>query len=70
MVNKVKVGDKAPDFSLPDMENRTRSLKEFLGQKVVLAFSSVLSLLFAQKKCVPSGIVWLDLTLSRHKLSP
>jgi len=38
MVNKVKVGDKAPNFNLPDVENRTRSLKEFLGQKVVLVF--------------------------------
>ncbi len=35
---KLKVGDKAPDFNLPDVENRTRSLKEFLGQKVVLVF--------------------------------
>src|SRR5512138_203595 len=34
----VKVGDKAPDFKLPDAQNRTRSLKEFLGQKVVLVF--------------------------------
>jgi peroxiredoxin/cytidylate kinase len=33
-----KTGDKAPDFTLPDTENRTRSLKEFLGQKVVLVF--------------------------------
>ena len=38
MVNNLHVGDKAPDFSLPDAENRTRNLKEFLGQKVVLAF--------------------------------
>ena len=38
MVNKLKVGDKAPSFNLPDAENRTRSLKEFLGQKVVLVF--------------------------------
>ncbi len=38
MIEKVKVGDKAPDFSLPDIENRTRSLKEFLGQKVLLVF--------------------------------
>jgi peroxiredoxin/cytidylate kinase len=38
VVNKVKVGDKAPNFSLLDVENRTRSLKEFLGQKVVLVF--------------------------------
>ncbi len=38
MVSQVKVGDKAPDFNLPDMEKRSRSLKEFLGQKVILVF--------------------------------
>lgn len=38
MVNKINVGAKAPNFSLPDAENITRSLKEFLGQKVVLVF--------------------------------
>jgi peroxiredoxin len=38
MVNQIKVGDKAPDFALPDTELKTRSLKEFLGHKVVLAF--------------------------------
>ena len=38
MANKIKVGDKAPDFTLPDTEMKQRSLKEFLGQKVVLAF--------------------------------
>lgn len=38
MVNKINVGEKAPNFSLPDAENRTRSLKEFLGQEVVLVF--------------------------------
>jgi peroxiredoxin len=37
MVN-VKVGDKAPDFTLPDADMKPRSLHEFLGQKVVLAF--------------------------------
>jgi peroxiredoxin/cytidylate kinase len=36
MVYKVKVGTKAPNFNLPDVENRIRSLKEFLGQKVIL----------------------------------
>jgi glutaredoxin-dependent peroxiredoxin len=34
----IKVGDKAPDFTLPDIDMKPRSLKEFLGQKVVLAF--------------------------------
>ena len=38
MVSKIKVGDKAPDFALPDVDLKTRSLKEFLGQKIVLAF--------------------------------
>ncbi|MGZ4850050.1 MAG: peroxiredoxin [Candidatus Bathyarchaeia archaeon] len=35
---KIKVGDKAQDFTLPDTDMKPRSLKEFLGQKVVLAF--------------------------------
>jgi len=38
MINKVKVGDKAPDFTLPDTELKPRSLREFLGNKTVLAF--------------------------------
>ena len=38
MSAKIKVGDKAPDFALPDIDMKQRSLKEFLGEKVVLAF--------------------------------
>ena len=38
MANNIKVGDKAPDFTLPDIDMKPRSLKEFLGKKVVLAF--------------------------------
>ncbi len=38
MVNQIGVGDKAPDFALPDTDLKPRSLGEFLGQKVVLAF--------------------------------
>jgi peroxiredoxin len=38
MANQIKVGDKAPDFTLPDTDLKPRSLKEFLGKKVVLAF--------------------------------
>jgi peroxiredoxin len=34
----VKVGDKAPDFTLFDTEKKGRTLKEFLGKKTVLAF--------------------------------
>jgi peroxiredoxin len=38
MVNQIKVGEKAPDFTLPDVDTKLTSLKDFLGQKVVLAF--------------------------------
>ena len=38
MSTKIKVGDKAPEFTLTDTEMKPRSLKEFSGQKVVLAF--------------------------------
>lgn len=38
MSNKIKVGDKAPDFTLPDTDKKPRSLNEFSGQKIVLAF--------------------------------
>jgi peroxiredoxin len=34
----LKVGDKAPDFTLHDTDRKERSLKEFLGKKTVLAF--------------------------------
>ncbi len=33
-----RVGEKAPDFTLPDTDLKPRSLHEFQGQKVVLAF--------------------------------
>jgi peroxiredoxin/cytidylate kinase len=36
----VEVGEKAPNFSLSDTENRNRSLNEFLGQKTVLVFDA------------------------------
>jgi len=36
--NAIKVGDKAPDFTLPDTDLQPRNLKEFLGNKTVLAF--------------------------------
>jgi len=34
----LKVGDKAPDFSLPDQTGNVRSLKDFKGKKLVLYF--------------------------------
>lgn len=34
----LKVGDKAPEFTLHDTDRKERSLKEFLGKKTVLAF--------------------------------
>ena len=38
MVEKVKVGDAAPDFILVDTDRKPRKLSEFRGQNVVLAF--------------------------------
>ena len=38
MTNKINVGDKAPDFTLIDTNLKPRSLSEFLGNKIVLAF--------------------------------
>jgi peroxiredoxin len=38
MTTKLKVGDKAPNFTLPDTELKPLSLKDFLGNKIVLAF--------------------------------
>ena len=36
--NSVKVGDKAPDFSLPSNRGRNVSLSEFKGKKAVVLF--------------------------------
>jgi peroxiredoxin len=38
LANAIKVGDKAPDFTLPDTELKPRTLSEFLGNKTVIAF--------------------------------
>ena len=38
MSRLLKVGDKAPDFTLPDTNLKQRSLEEFLVGKTVLAF--------------------------------
>jgi peroxiredoxin len=38
MANQVKIGDMAPDFTLVDIDLKPRSLKDYLGSKVVLAF--------------------------------
>ena len=38
MVNQIKVGDEAPQFTLPDTNLKQRSLKQFLGKKTVIAF--------------------------------
>lgn len=38
MPHTPRVGEQAPDFTLPDTDLKKRSLHEFHGQKVVLAF--------------------------------
>ncbi len=37
----LEVGTETPDFSLPDIEGRMVSLKDFTGKKVMVVFSSV-----------------------------
>ncbi len=34
----VEIGQKPPDFQLPDQDRKQRTLKDFLGKKTVLAF--------------------------------
>ena len=38
MPNQIKVGDKAPGFTLPDTNLKLRSLRDFSSQNIVLAF--------------------------------
>ena len=38
MAKDINVGDRAPDFSLPDQDGRTVTLKELCGKPVVLYF--------------------------------
>ena len=38
MSSSIKVGDKAPDFTLPDINLKPRNLKDYRCNKVVLAF--------------------------------
>jgi peroxiredoxin len=38
MENQIKIGDQAPDFTLPDEDMKSTNLKDFIGQKVVLVF--------------------------------
>lgn len=37
-MNKINISDKAPNFTLYDMDRKPRSLAEFKGRNVVLAF--------------------------------
>lgn len=38
MPNQIKVGEKAPDFTLPDTSLKLRSLRDFSSHNIVLAF--------------------------------
>lgn len=35
---KVKVGDKAPDFTLPDQTGSTVNLRDFIGNKIIVLY--------------------------------
>lgn len=38
MNSRLEIGDTAPDFSLPDAEENTVSLKDFIGRKTIIYF--------------------------------
>jgi glutaredoxin-dependent peroxiredoxin len=38
MSTKLRIGDNAPDFTLPDTELKYRNLRDFLGSVVILVF--------------------------------
>ena len=38
MENRIEVGQKAPDFTLVDNQMKPRTLREFFGEKLILAF--------------------------------
>lgn len=38
MPNQIKVGDKAPGFTLPDTSLKLRSLRDFSSQNIILSF--------------------------------
>ncbi len=38
MANRIRIGEEAPNFTLTDADLKPRRLKEFLGDKIVLAF--------------------------------
>ena len=69
MSTTLKVGDKAPDFELPDTELKTHSMKEFLGQKIILAFFVEPSHPCVQGKCVSFETHWLNYFPSGAKSS-
>jgi peroxiredoxin Q/BCP len=35
---ELKIGQKAPDFTLPGSDDKVHSLKDYVGQKIILFF--------------------------------
>ena len=46
------IGQEAPSFELPDIEMKSRSLEEFRGKKLVLAFFPAGDHLYVLLRCV------------------
>jgi len=57
-----EVGQAAPDFTLYDTDRNQRSLSEFRGQNVVLAFSPALLPEFVPPRLAPCATGWTSLT--------
>ena len=51
------IGDKAPDFELPDISMKMHKLSDYIGKKIVLAFfPAPESPVCTYRKCVHSEI--------------
>ena len=57
-----EVGQAAPDFTLYDTDRQQRSLSEFAGKNVVLAFFPAPLPAFAPPRLAPCGTRWTSLT--------
>ncbi len=75
LAENVKIGEKAPDFSLMDSEGKTRKLSEYLGKIVVLEWTNPEcpfvkkhydshNIPKQQQEAKSKGVIWLSINSS------
>ena len=50
-MTQLKIGDKAPDFTLKDQNGKEFNLSSYRGKKILLSFHPLHGLPFVQNKC-------------------